>query len=328
MRIVIIGAGGMARSHIKAYKRNPNFEVKAICDVCEETASQAAKELNCEYFTDMDKMLDECQPEAADICIPSFLHYETVMKCLKKNLHVFCEKPMAHRLEEAEDILREMNRRNRVVKIGHVVRFWPEYQYLKQAIENEPYGKLQHLFLQRQYGTHEKGSWYMDPEKCKMAAFEMHIHDTDFVNYLFGVPLYVDSIGIERPEIHLSYLSTRYFYDDENLIIQAEGGWNDSCLDFSSGYRAVFEHGVLQYKGGVVKEYPANGGGKEVIIKKEEESVPSDIEGVMKEFKEFLDQVEKKDIRPLAPVESSADTILILEKEQESVRKREKVYCR
>ena len=327
MRIVMIGAGGMAASHRKAYKRISDFKVDAVCDICEDAARKAAEELKCNYFTDMDKMLEECQPEAVDICIPSFLHYETIMKCLHKNLHVFCEKPIAHSLKEAKEILGEMKKRKRIVKIGHVVRFWPEYQHLRQMIENEPYGKLQHLFLQRQYGTHEPGSWYMDTEKCKMAAFEMHIHDTDFVNYLFGIPLYVDSIGIERPEIHLSFLSTRYIFKDNSFIVQAEAGWNDSSLNFSSGYRAVFEHGVLEYKEGVVKEYSANEKGREVVIR-DEHDIPSDIEGVVKEFQEFLDQVEGKEIRPLAPAESSADTILILEKEQESMKKIEKVYCR
>lgn len=326
MRIVMIGAGGMAASHRKAYKMVSDFSVEAVCDICEGAAKQAAEELKCNYYTDIDKMLEECRPDAVDICIPSFLHYETIMKCLHKNLHVFCEKPMAHSLEEAKEILREMKKRKRIVKIGHVVRFWPEYQYLRQVIEKEPYGKLQHLLLQRQYGTHELGSWYMDPDKCKMAAFEMHIHDTDFVNYLFGIPQYVDSIGIERPEIHLSYLSTRYIFENKDIIVQAEAGWNDSSLEFSSGYRAVFEHGALEYKEGVVKEYSANEKGREVVIRNEHD-VPSDIEGVIKEFQEFLGQAEGKEVKPLAPAESSAETILILEKEQESMKKREKVYC-
>lgn len=327
MRVAVIGAGGMAASHFKAYQRIPMLEVIAVCDIDSNAASNAGKEMGCRAFTDMDAMLDICEPDAVDICLPSFLHFETVMKCLARNLHIFCEKPLAHTSTEAEQILKEADRRGRVIQVGQVLRFWPEYQYLKESISNEKYGRLCHLLMQRQFGTHEAGSWYMDPEKCRMACFEMHIHDTDFINSMFGLPDYVDSVGREVPGIHLSYISTRYLYTGAEAVMQAEAGWSDSSLEFAAGYRAVFEHGVMEYKEGVVKEYPANEGAREVDLQGSM-GIPSDIVGVIRELKEFEAKAEGRNVISLVSAESAADTIWILEREQESAEQGKKICCR
>lgn len=327
MRVAVIGAGGMAASHFKAYQRIPEFEVVAVCDISRDAALRAEKEMGCRIFTDVDDMLDICRPDAVDICLPSFLHYETVMKCLKRNLHIFCEKPMAHTWAEAERILEEAKVRGRVIQIGQVLRYWPEYQYLHETVQRKKLGELCHLLMQRQFGAHEAGSWYMDPNKCKMSCFEMHIHDTDFINSMFGIPDFVDSVGEERPEIHLSYISTRYVYEGAETVIQAEGGWSDSSLEFAAGYRAVFEHGVLEYKEGVVKEYPANEKAREIKLQGNK-GIPSDIVGVIRELKEFGAKVEGREVIPLISAESAADTIWILQREQESVQQGKKICCR
>lgn len=327
MRVAVIGAGGMAASHFKAYRRIPVLEVIGVCDINRDAAANAGKEMGCRAFTDMDAMLDICKPDAVDICLPSFLHFETVMKCLKRNLHVFCEKPLAHTTAEAKQILREADKRGRIIQVGQVLRFWPEYQYLRDSIRNEKYGSLCHLLMQRQFGTHEPGSWYMDPNLCKMVCFEMHIHDTDFINSIFGIPDYVDSVGKEMPEIHLSYISTRYLYAGNKAVIQAEGGWSDSTLEFAAGYRAVFEHGVLEYREGVVKEYPANKEAGKIDLQGSM-GLTSDIAGVIRELMEFEAKAEGRDVTPLVSAESAADTIWILEREQESALLGEKVCCR
>lgn len=321
MRVLVIGAGGMANSHFEAYSHMPDVELVAIADTNYIVAQRAAARFSCKAFQNADEMLQTCHADAVDLCIPSFLHYTYTMKCLKMGLHVFCEKPMAHTAEEADEMIAFARKQNLFLGIGQVLRFWPEYQALKKMVLQEPYGPLRFLKLDRQFGTHEKGSWYMDPDKCKMVCFEMHIHDSDFVNYLFGLPNAVDSIGVEEPNIHMSYISTRYLYDNRNTVIIGEGGWSDSTLEFAGGYKAVFEHAVLEYKNGSVTLYAANAT-PEVLDMRCPEEMPSDIYGVYTELSEFYGAIAGTTANRTVTAESARNTIRIVEKEYQSVQQR------
>lgn len=319
MRVLIIGAGGMAHSHFEAYSHMPQIQVVAIADTNYSLAQEAAARFSCKAFQDADEMLETCQADAVDLCVPSFLHHAHAMKCLHLGLHVFCEKPMAHSSGEADEMIALAQKKGLVLGIGQVLRFWPEYRFLKKMVLEEPYGPLRFLKLDRQFGTHEKGSWYMDPDKCKMVCFEMHIHDSDFVNYLFGVPNMVDSVGVEAPDIHMSYISTRYLYKNRNTVVIGEGGWSDSSLEFAGGYKAVFEHAVLEYKGGSVTLYAANAEPR-LINMDCQEDMPSDIYGVYAELTEFYDAIQGTGKARTVTAESARDTIRIVEKECQSVQ--------
>ena len=320
MKVALIGTGGMGINHLEAYKFIEDLSVVAVADTNFEVAQKIADELGCAAFSSLDDLLSEMTPEVVVICAPSFLHYEYSMKCMEKGIHVFCEKPMAHTCEQADKMIAKAKEKGVKLTIGQVLRYWPEYKYLKEQILSQELGKLRHLSLTRYYGMHPEGSWYMDPELCKMVCYEMHIHDTDMVNYLFGLPDAVHSIGWEEPDIHLSYINTHYIYRDKDITVVAEGGWNDSTFPWTSGYIAVFEHGVIQYSDGRVAVYPA---GKDVFYPEFENvtGVPSELDGVYLEMLDFIAMMnDDPNFEGVSP-ESARDTIYLVEKECESREK-------
>jgi predicted dehydrogenase len=320
MKIAVIGTGGMGANHIEAYKYVKGLEVCAVVDMNFEAAEKYSKVLNCRAYCNIDEMLADIRPDAVDICVPSFLHYEYSLKCIERGMHVFCEKPMAHSVGEADEMIAKAKEKGVKMMVGQVLRYWPEYRYLKQQIADESLGRLRYLSLRRYYGVHPQGSWYMNPDLCKMVCYEMHIHDTDMVNYLFGLPDAVHSVGIEQPDIHMSYINTHYIFNNKDITVVAEGGWNDSTFPWSSGYLAVFEHGLIEYKDGKVAVYPA---GKDFYYAKMETltGVPSEIDGVYQELTEFAAILNGDSKVTGVTPESARDTIYLVGKECESLQK-------
>lgn len=318
MKITLVGTGGMGANHLEAYQYVDGLEVVAIADVNIESARGYARKFNCSAYGSLDEILENESPDAVDICVPSFLHAEYSLKCLERGIHVFCEKPMAHSVEDADRMIEAARKSGAKLMVGQVLRYWPEYRYLKAHIDDRRFGKLRYLSLTRQYGMHPKGSWYMNPELCKMVCYEMHIHDTDMVNYLFGMPDALHSVGCEQPDIHMSYINTHYIYSGADFAVVAQGGWNDSTLPWAGGYLAAFEHGVIEYKDGKVTCYPAGAEPYPAVLETLQ-GVPSEIVGVYQELTEFVDLIAGKiDTTSVTP-ESARDTIFLVGKECKSL---------
>jgi predicted dehydrogenase len=103
-------------------------------------------------------------------------------------------------------------------------------------------------------------SWLLDPRRSGGVLIDLHIHDTDFVRYLLGDPLKVDSVGSGRKGAW-NHIWTRYQY--KNVTVHAEAGWDmPPAYGFCMAYRAVFERGMLDYDSGrtpALTLYPARG---------------------------------------------------------------------
>lgn len=324
MKVALIGIGGMGVNHLETYKYIKNVEICAIADTNFESIQKYSKMLKCKAYFTIDELLADIKPDVVDICVPSFLHYDYSIKCIERGINIFCEKPMANSVCEANDIIERSNAKGVKVMIGHVLRYWPEYRYLKSQIEKKELGELRYLSLTRYYGMHPKGSWYMNPNLCKMVCFEMHIHDTDMVNYLFGLPDAVHSVGAEKPDIHMSYINTHYIYNNKDIAVIAQGGWNDSPFPWTSGYLAIFEHGVLEYKDNKVSVYAAD---KEPFIVRMETltNISSELIGIYYELNEFIAMLNGAlDVTGVNP-KSARDTIYLVERECESLKKRKTV---
>jgi len=325
MNIAVVGTGGMGSNHLEAYKHIDDLTLCAVVDTNFEVAQKYAEDHKCKAFRTLDDMLAAMKPDAVAVCAPSFLHYGYSMKCMELGINVFCEKPMAHTSAEADKMVAKAKEKGVTLMVGQVLRYWPEYRFLKEQIHSQKMGRLRYLSMARYYGMHPAGSWYMDPELCKMVCFEMHIHDSDMVNYLFGLPDAVQSVGIEEPGIHLSYINTRYLYNNKDLIVIAEGGWNDSAFPWSAGFVATFEHGVIQYKNDRVTAYPAGGEPYQPMKTGILSAEPTEIDGLYLEIKDFCRIIKGAADVEGVPPESARDTIYLVEKEVESLQKREAV---
>ncbi len=247
-RVLLVGYGFMGKTHAAIYEAIPEVEVVAIVDLLACTSTVA---LPSGKVVPVSKTLSEALAsypcDMVDLCVPTDLHVTMGLQVLGERKHLFCEKPIALDREGASQLEAARQQAGVQAMVGHCIRFWPEYRFLKDLIGSKKWGALQSLSLRR-YAARPRqsaGSWVEDPHRCKGAALDLHIHDTDYLLSVLGKPFLVTSRGV-REESGWNWISTDYAY--EGVVVHAEGGWNlPENWPFEMSYRAVFTGGVVDF---------------------------------------------------------------------------------
>jgi predicted dehydrogenase len=245
MKLALIGAGGIAQAHCAGYRHIPAAQVVAVADLILERAEEKARLFGARAYPSLEALLAAEQPDAVDLCVPSDLHARMAAQCLRAGLHVLCEKPMAFQRREADEVMAAWQESGKFLMIAQVLRFWPEYEYLKKLVDERPFGRLLQVSFSRTSAAPEWGGWYVDPQRSGMAPFELHIHDLDFVYHLLGKPEDLTAYGFRDDGLYASYVRTQLFYP--GVVVEAEAGWYHGPVPFKAVYRAVFERAVLDY---------------------------------------------------------------------------------
>jgi len=163
IKVAIIGYGGIARLHSAAYirLREEGYAIRlvAVCDKSIERirkatdinlgADSSSLPEDVRLYTDIDRLLSDNDISLVDICLPSFLHKDVTVKCLRAKKNVLCEKPMALSSEDALEMVNTAREEGRTLAIGQCCRFDPVYIYLKECIKDGRFGALRSLTMHR-----------------------------------------------------------------------------------------------------------------------------------------------------------------------------------
>jgi UDP-N-acetylglucosamine 3-dehydrogenase len=136
VRVGIIGVGIMGFNHARVLAELPYVEVVGLADPDRSQAMRVAKALGCAAVADH-KTLIGLGLDAAVISAPTHLHHAIALDCIAAGLHVLVEKPIAPSVEEGGQIVAAARRAGVTLMVGHVERFNPAVQSIKQAIEGE-----------------------------------------------------------------------------------------------------------------------------------------------------------------------------------------------
>ena len=329
VKIAIAGVGSMGKKHLSVYNSKlPNAEVVALFDTREEAMDSKnldvggnmrteAKPLNLSNirrYTDFDTMLEEGGFDFVDICLPTYLHADTSVRAMESGYHVFCEKPLALTVQEGERIRDAVSKTGRLFSVAHCLRYWPAYINTKKLIDSGKYGKVRYAEFARfsQPPVWTAGGWVMDGSKSGNAALDLHIHDVDFINFMFGKPEGVLSRGVFEKDGSVSHIATSYSYGDK--VVQSTGGW--ICSDsFGFNMRALFilERATIELdfsKSPVVTVYPDG-----------DERYPLQLpegDGYYYELKSFVDSVEQGKLLNPVTAEDALESLKLCLKEIES----------
>ena len=263
LRVGLIGLGFMGKMHLGIYQKRADVELVAVSDtiakrlkgdlsgggnIPTEADSFDFSQISC-YEKAYDLIKDE-KVDFVDICLPTQLHAEFTVKALEAGKDVFCEKPMAISLEECDRMIASAKDSGKKLMIGQCLRFWPEYEALKDYVESGKLGKLLALSCFRGGGTPiwSGGDWILQKNKGGGALLDLHIHDIDMIAYLLGLPKSVFSLGknvIEGSGIDI--VSTNYLYPD-GPVVNAVCNWAlNGQFGFNMTYLASFEKGNITY---------------------------------------------------------------------------------
>ena len=325
IKIAIIGYGGIARLHSAAYRNliDMVYPIEIVA-VCEKDVSRITKHLDfnlgaddtplpdsVHIYSDADEMIEKEGFDIADICLPTFLHKDFSIKLLRAGKHVICEKPMALSSTDCEEMIAAARAAGRRFMIGHVLRFSPEYIYLKECINDSRFGALDNLYMDRHsvYPTWGAGNVFADNSKTGGCTLDTHIHDIDMACCLLGQPRAVSAVEFNKPPMY-QVVTTNLFYKTATVV--ASCSW-DSSYDtvFRAGYRARFERASVVCEGGCVKVIP--NGAEPFEPKLASES------GTERELRYMIDGVlSGETLDPFNPPEASAYSVSLIEKIRKS----------
>ncbi|MFY9177276.1 MAG: Gfo/Idh/MocA family oxidoreductase [Caldicoprobacterales bacterium] len=336
LKVGLVGIGFMGRGHLDIYMQleEEGYPVKlvAICDIDKDKfegkflpGNLNVGNLKYDFskynlYTDYDEMLEKEDLDYVDIALPTYLHAEATIKALNKGIHVLCEKPMALNTEECQAMIDAAKANNKKLMIAQCLRFWPEYEYLKKCVDSKEYGNVVSAYFFRG-GTTPKWSyenWLLNKDKSGGVLLDQHIHDVDAINWLFGTPKMVTTVGRNVfPGSGYDAVSTNYIYDDK--VINAQDDWtiNSSDFGFAMTFRVNFEKGTLIYEGGKLTVYPHDG---EAFVPEMEEG-----SGYYREIKYFTQAIMNDTPIEVADVYSTMETIRIANAEQESADQQAKL---
>jgi len=329
IRVGIVGLGFMGNMHFKCYKATKQAEIVAVCDADEDRlkgtgaagnipgAEEPLDLTGVEQYRDFDKMLSEAELDAVSITLPTYMHRDFTIKALERGLNVLCEKPMALDKAQAEEMIAAADKSGKVLQIGHCIRFWPEYAKTREIIDSGKYGKVRAATFRRLSltPTWSWDNWLMKDSSSGGAIFDLHIHDSDFVQYVFGMPKAVYTRCANGPSGDYDHVVTQYIYDD-NCIITAEGGWiMTPSFGFEMSFNIILDKATIVFdctRKPSFKLCPAEG---DAFTPKVE---PGD--GWSREIAHFVKAVSGKKVPEITTPVQSLNSIKIILAEKQSAQ--------
>jgi len=165
------------------------------------------------------------------------------VQALAAGKHVLVEKPVATDPEQAERLAAAARGASTLCMPAMCMRFWPGWRWLGEAVHDGRFGRARSAVFRR-LASHPGWSpeFYKDPNRSGGALFDLHVHDADFVRWLFGPPSAVTSAGT------VDHLTTTYHYEDGPAHVTAEGAWDHTDgFDFHMGFTVVFDEATADF---------------------------------------------------------------------------------
>ena len=325
MRIGLVGLGFIGKVHLDTFLKLPEAEVVAVSDVEEsrlqgrftlpDGGEQTVDFSNIRKYAKAEDLYNDPDIDVVDINLPTFMHLEHAKAAMAAGKHVICEKPMALNVAEAEAMLQASRQYNRHLYIAHCIRFWPSYAKAKEIIDNKEYGNVLTARFNRisPLPSWSWKGWLQKGAKSGLAALDFHIHDADFVQYVFGKPKSVRSFSGGLEPGRLDHIITDYEYSDTQLIV-TEGAWEyASGYSFGMNFTIALEKATLAMNNDLgLNLYTLDG-------KTESVQLPEG-DGYFHEMRHFLQCIKEDKTSEIAAPESALNTIRLVEAEIESAK--------
>ncbi len=189
LKIAIVGAGLIVRSHLKGLSKLDDCKLVAVCDINEEKAKACSEENGVPYFLDYKELPSKVDFDAVILNLPHGLHCEVSEFFLDAGKHVLVEKPMANTVEECDRMIAAAKRNNKKLAVAHVQRYLGSIQTVKEFYESGELGKLCMYTENRttNYFDEKRPRWFLDKKLAGGGpAMNFGAHALDKLFSIFG----------------------------------------------------------------------------------------------------------------------------------------------
>lgn len=232
----ILGAGLVSPFHARSIRESSGGRLVAFCDADAERAGKRAAEFDAKAYTDLDRMLEDPEIDAVNVCLPNHLHHEAVLKCAAAGKHVLTEKPPAMSLLHTDDMIDACETAG--VKFGCTVqcRVRASIQAVKRAAAAGRFGKLLHAdaimkwFRDTQY--YRSDAWRMSRRSGAGVTVQHAFHYIDLLQFIAGPARRVQArmTNLAHPEVPV----------EDSLL---------AFIDFAGGAQGVVEASTALWPG-------------------------------------------------------------------------------
>ncbi len=167
LKIGVFGVGHLGKFHLNNWKEISGVELVGFYDPNDDIAKEVEEKYGLKRYLHAPDLVAEI--DAADIVAPTNHHFALCELAIKKGKHVFVEKPLANTIEEGRQILKMTKEANVKVQVGHVERFNPAYQAVKNL-------QLKPMFIE----VHRLAQF--NPRGTEVSVIlDLMIHDIDII---------------------------------------------------------------------------------------------------------------------------------------------------
>ena len=265
MRVGIVGVGFMGTTHAAGWAETL-AQIAGFTAETQNEASKLAKQYNAKVYSSLEEMLPDV--DIVDVCSPTHLHHEMVLKAAAAGKHIVCEKPLARTAQQAQKMVDACRKAGVQLLVAHVVRFFPEYALAHAAVTEGQIGRPAVIRLHRGSYRPKKpaGNWFLDEEKSGGILMDLMIHDYDYACWVAGD---VESVSARRvTEAHpdapvdyglvilshrsgaLSHVSGAWAYPPPTFRTKLEIAGDRGLIEFDSDSTAPIQNLILKTNDG------------------------------------------------------------------------------
>ncbi|HHX37554.1 MAG TPA: Gfo/Idh/MocA family oxidoreductase [Clostridiaceae bacterium] len=190
--VALIGAGGMARTHMISMTKTDHMVLRLVCDTNRMAAEQMAAhygEPGCRICSDYREAIAAEGIDAVIIVTPNYLHHDILMAVIRAGKPYYIEKPIALTVNEALEMKTESEKKNIPNIVGFSYRFYPGFRYLKGLVDEGGIGEIRHIYSI--YAHYPKPvpprTWRFEKDKAGTGALgDLGAHTFDSLRLLAG----------------------------------------------------------------------------------------------------------------------------------------------
>ncbi len=218
LNVAVIGVGNMGKHHSRIYSELQRVKLVAVMDINSQLGTEIANKYATHYYNDIKELIRKENLDAVSICVPTTLHYKISKIFINAGINVLIEKPITANISEAKKILRLAKEKKVKLLVGHIERFNPAVQKVKEIIEKGDLGSITAVIARRVGG-------FPPQIKDTNIAVDLVIHDVDIVNYLLDeLP---SKIYLNKRNNHIKYRedSSEFFLKYKNTSAYIQANW-------------------------------------------------------------------------------------------------------
>jgi predicted dehydrogenase len=343
-RVGIAGLGFMGMIHYLAYQKVRGAKVAAVCETDPKRLAGDWRSIKGNFgpkgrkmnlggiarYSEIDQLLADPNIDLVDICLPPSMHARVAIAALRAGKHVFCEKPITLRNADAQHMVDAASHAGKLLMIGHVLPFFPEYRFAYEAIRDHRFGRMLGGHFKRIISDPLWLPDFYNPETIGGPMIDLHVHDAHFIRLVCGMPEAVQSAGSMRGEVVERFHSQFLFADRGLFVTAASGVINQQGRPFTHGFEIYLEEATLLY------DYAAIGKGLDALtpltvltadgkVKRPKLGGGDPVDSFVSEIAEVVRSVESNTPSALLDGRLARDALLLCQKQTESVQRRRAV---